>query len=86
MRPGRNEVYYYTFIALPFVVFALNFILPSLSLSLTSFTQKLFVRADIWRYSVMYVYGGVYVDADAGFRKGLDEVLNISFNVPNGLL
>lgn len=32
-------------------------------------------KADIWRYSVLFTYGGVYLDDDSDIRKPLDEVL-----------
>jgi mannosyltransferase OCH1-like enzyme len=31
-------------------------------------------RADVWRYSVLYVYGGVYLDDDSYIGVPLDEV------------
>lgn len=31
-------------------------------------------KADIWRYAVLYTYGGVYLDDDSDIRKPLDEV------------
>ena len=33
------------------------------------------MKADIWRYAVLYVYGGVYVDADSSFHAKLDDYL-----------
>lgn len=33
-------------------------------------------RADVWRYAVMYTYGGVYLDDDSDIRTPLDEVSN----------
>ena len=33
------------------------------------------MRADIWRYSVLYVYGGMYIDADSGFDYDLDSLV-----------
>ena len=32
-------------------------------------------RAYIWRYSVLYAYGGVYIDADASFHANLDKFI-----------
>lgn len=32
-------------------------------------------KTDIWRYAVLYVFGGVYIDADAGFKLNLDKYL-----------
>lgn len=32
-------------------------------------------RADLWRYCVLYKYGGVYLDIDAGITKSLDNGL-----------
>jgi mannosyltransferase OCH1-like enzyme len=32
-------------------------------------------RADLWRYCVLYKYGGVYLDIDAAIIKSLDEGL-----------
>lgn len=31
-------------------------------------------KADIWRYAVMYTYGGMYLDDDSDIRTPLDEV------------
>lgn len=31
-------------------------------------------KADIWRYSVLYTYGGVYLDDDSDMKTPLDEV------------
>lgn len=31
-------------------------------------------RADIWRYAVLYTYGGVYLDDDSDIRTPLDQV------------
>eukprot|EP01135_Chromosphaera_perkinsii_P009461 Nk52_evm4s1763 gene=Nk52_evmTU4s1763 len=33
------------------------------------------MKADIWRYATLYVYGGVYVDADCTFDYDLDKML-----------
>ena len=32
-------------------------------------------KADIWRYCVLYVYGGLYLDDDSDIRTPLDEVV-----------
>ena len=32
-------------------------------------------KADIWRYAVLYVFGGVYIDSDSQLRRPLDEVI-----------
>ena len=41
-----------------------------------SITPSLFAaKADIWRYSVLYAYGGVYIDADASFHADLDKFI-----------
>lgn len=32
-------------------------------------------KADIWRYAVLYTYGGVYLDDDSDIRKPLDEII-----------
>ncbi len=32
-------------------------------------------KADIWRYAVLYTYGGMYLDDDSDIRLPLDEVL-----------
>jgi mannosyltransferase OCH1-like enzyme len=32
-------------------------------------------RADLWRYCILYKYGGVYLDIDAGINKSLDDGL-----------
>lgn len=32
-------------------------------------------KADIWRYAVLYVFGGVYVDSDSQLTRPLDEVI-----------
>ena len=31
-------------------------------------------KADIWRYAVLYTYGGMYLDDDSDIRQPLDEV------------
>eukprot|EP01135_Chromosphaera_perkinsii_P009969 Nk52_evm4s1992 gene=Nk52_evmTU4s1992 len=31
------------------------------------------MKADIWRYAVLYVYGGAYIDADSSFDYNLDS-------------
>ena len=31
-------------------------------------------KADIWRYAVMYTYGGMYIDDDSDIRFPLDDV------------
>ena len=31
-------------------------------------------KADLWRYAVMYTYGGMYLDDDSDIRTPLDEV------------
>jgi mannosyltransferase OCH1-like enzyme len=31
-------------------------------------------RADVWRYAVLFTYGGVYLDDDSDIRVPLDEV------------
>ena len=36
------------------------------------------LRADFWRYCILYVYGGVYLDIDSTFRIPLDLWINIS--------
>lgn len=33
-------------------------------------------KADIWRYAVLYAFGGVYLDDDSDIRTPLDEVNN----------
>ena len=33
------------------------------------------MKADIWRYAVLYVFGGVYVDTDSSFDVTLDDWL-----------
>jgi hypothetical protein len=33
------------------------------------------MKADIWRYAVLYAFGGVYVDADSCFKLTLDNYL-----------
>ena len=41
-----------------------------------SITPSLFAaKADIWRYSVLYAYGGVYIDADSSFHGNLDRFI-----------
>lgn len=35
-------------------------------------------RADIWRYCVLYSYGGLYLDDDSDIRTPLDEVCTIT--------
>jgi hypothetical protein len=32
-------------------------------------------KADFWRYCVLYVYGGIYIDADSGLNRPLRELL-----------
>jgi len=32
-------------------------------------------KADIWRYAVLYTYGGVYLDDDSDIRMPLDEIV-----------
>ena len=32
-------------------------------------------RADIWRYAVLYAFGGVYIDADASFNAQLNSFI-----------
>ena len=32
-------------------------------------------RADIWRYVVLYMYGGMYIDVDVKIRMNLNEIL-----------
>jgi len=34
-------------------------------------------KADIWRYAVLYVFGGMYIDADSSFKGNVDEFLTI---------
>ena len=36
--------------------------------------ELFFAKADIWRYSVLYTYGGYYSDDDSDMRTNLDEV------------
>lgn len=36
-------------------------------------------KADIWRYSALYTYGGVYLDDDSDIKTPLDEV-NLRFH------
>lgn len=31
-------------------------------------------KADIWRYAVLYTYGGMYIDDDSDMKTPLDEV------------
>ena len=33
------------------------------------------MKADIWRYAVLYALGGVYIDADSSFKNKLDSYL-----------
>ena len=32
------------------------------------------MKADIWRYSILWIYGGVYMDTDADKRSPLHKV------------
>jgi mannosyltransferase OCH1-like enzyme len=32
-------------------------------------------RADLWRYCILYKYGGIYLDIDAGITKSLDGLI-----------
>ena len=32
------------------------------------------VHVDIWRYAVLYTFGGLYLDDDSDIRTSLDEV------------
>jgi hypothetical protein len=32
-------------------------------------------KADIWRYAVLFVCGGVYIDADSELMKALDDII-----------
>lgn len=32
-------------------------------------------KADIWRYALLYVFGGVYIDSDSQLRTSLNEVI-----------
>ncbi len=34
-------------------------------------------KADIWRYSVLYTYGGLYLDDDSDIKTPLDEVIAV---------
>jgi hypothetical protein len=34
-------------------------------------------RADLWRYCILYKYGGVYLDIDAGITKSLDGLIRL---------
>ncbi|RYY75949.1 hypothetical protein EON63_18875 [archaeon] len=31
-------------------------------------------RADVWRYAVLYTYGGVYLDDDSDMKTPFDDV------------
>jgi mannosyltransferase OCH1-like enzyme len=31
-------------------------------------------KADLWRYAVMYTYGGMYLDDDSDVKMPLDDV------------
>ena len=44
-------------------------------------------KADLWRYCVLYIYGGVYVDIDTICLENIDVFLNedIEFMTPNDL-
>lgn len=37
-------------------------------------------RADIWRYCVLYIFGGLYLDDDSDIKTSLD---NVRFNLSN---
>jgi mannosyltransferase OCH1-like enzyme len=37
--------------------------------------ELFFAKADLWRYSVLYTYGGYYSDDDSDMRTKLDEVI-----------
>lgn len=43
------------------------------------------MKADFWRYAVMYVYGGLYADIDAISVKPIDEWLDPSCTAVIGL-
>ena len=32
-------------------------------------------RANIWRYAILYTYGGMYIDDDSDFRTLLDDIV-----------
>ena len=46
------------------ILWAYNMINPQIGAS----------KADIWRYSVLYTFGGVYLDDDSDMKTPLDEV------------
>lgn len=33
------------------------------------------IKADFWRYAVLYKYGGVYIDLDASFKQPLSSII-----------
>ena len=39
-------------------------------------------KADIWRYAVLYTYGGMYIDDDSDMKTPLDEVHDGSIWMP----
>ena len=43
-------------------------------------------RADIWRYAVLWTYGGVYIDLDADLMSPFDEVLIRSLLISHMIL
>jgi len=44
------------------------------------------MKADVWRYAVLYVHGGVYADLDAECKSPVHEWLNNSSQDPVGLI
>lgn len=37
-------------------------------------------KADLWRYAVLYTYGGMYIDDDSDIKVPLDEVYLFSYS------
>lgn len=35
-------------------------------------------RADLWRYAVLWLYGGLYIDDDAYFREEVDTIIGVN--------
>ena len=36
-------------------------------------------KADLWRYAVLYTFGGMYIDDDSDIKTPLDEVCRCMF-------